>query len=71
MPTDADPSEARFVTVESKLAYQEKTVADLNDMVIGQGREIDELRKRLETLERFIREYTAVPSAPNERPPHY
>jgi uncharacterized coiled-coil protein SlyX len=63
--------EERFVLLETKIAYYEKTNFDLNDVVIAQGREIDSLRKRLEALERQLRALDEGESVPHERPPHY
>jgi SlyX protein len=70
MAETRDP-EARFLKLEEKVAYQEKTIADLNDVVIDLNRRIDELRLRLEAAERSLRNELAARDMPNERPPHY
>jgi SlyX protein len=71
MTTDADRDEQRFVTLETKLAYQEKTIADLNDVIVEQARELADLRRRFEVLERFAKEHLEARSVSNEKPPHY
>jgi len=63
--------EERFVLLETKIAYYEKTNHDLNEVVIAQGREIDGLRLRLEALERQLRNLDEGEAIPHERPPHY
>lgn len=71
MATDPDFDEQRFVILETKIAYQEKTIADLNDVIVDQGRELAELRRRIEALERYAKEHLGARSLPNEKPPHY
>jgi SlyX protein len=68
---ESQHDEQRFVILETKLAYQEKTLADLNDVIVEQANEIRELRRRLEGLERFAKEHLGAPSLPSEKPPHY
>lgn len=68
---ESQHDERRFVTLETKLAYQEKTLSDLNDVIVEQANEIRDLRRRLEALERFAKEHLGAPSIPNEKPPHY
>jgi uncharacterized coiled-coil protein SlyX len=64
-------AEERFVRLEVKAAYLEKLALDLNEVVIVQGQLIDELRLRLERVERQLR--SGADDAPiiDERPPHY
>ena len=38
-------TEARFFKLEEKVAYQEKTIADLNDVVVDLHRRLDELAR--------------------------
>jgi uncharacterized coiled-coil protein SlyX len=63
--------EERFVLLETKIAYYEKTNLELNDVVIAQGRELDSLRLRLTALERQLRTLDEPESVPHEKPPHY
>ena len=65
-----DPSEERFLALETKVAYQEKLIAELNDVILERGREIDQLLTRVGNLEKLARE--GSPETPgHERPPHY
>jgi uncharacterized coiled-coil protein SlyX len=66
-----DASSSRIIELEMKIAYQEKIIADLNDVVVGLNRDVSELGRRLETMERTIRNHVEVRDMPLERPPHY
>lgn len=44
--------------LQALIAYNEKTLADLSDMVVAQGREIDKLRAEMEVLGRQILQIT-------------
>jgi uncharacterized coiled-coil protein SlyX len=63
--------EERFVRLEIKAAYLEKLTSDLNEVVIAQGQLIDELRARLERVERQQRAGEDDEAIPHEKPPHY
>ncbi len=64
------------IELESKIAFQEKAIADLNDALVGQTRAVFELQRRIELLERLVGginrrlEENAEP-LPYEKPPHY
>jgi SlyX protein len=71
MPPDTELDEQRFVTLETKLAYQEKMIADLNEVIVDQSRDLDDMRRRVGALERYAKEHLEPRSVPNEKPPHY
>lgn len=60
----------RFINLESKLAYHEKLLADLNEVLLERGQEIDTLKARVEALERQYQEGEQE-SPGHEPPPHY
>jgi SlyX protein len=64
-------ADERFVRLEIKAAYLEKLASDLNEVVIAQGQLIDELRVRLDRVERQVRAGDDEGAIPHERPPHY
>jgi uncharacterized coiled-coil protein SlyX len=68
--TDA-PAEARVLRLEEKVAYQDKLIAELNDVVVSLQRRADELARRLEVAERTLRSELGGREMPNETPPHY
>ena len=63
--------EARLLKLEEKVAYQDKLIAELNDVVVSLRRETDALRGRIKVIERELRNELGAREMPNERPPHY
>jgi uncharacterized coiled-coil protein SlyX len=62
---------ARLLTLEEKVAYQDKTIADLNEVVVELNRQVSDLKGRLEQLERLFGAEVSRREMPNEKPPHY
>ena len=61
----------RLTDLEIKVAYQDKTIADLEALVRGFGVRIDQMARELEQLKNGIRS-PEVPTGPqNDKPPHY
>lgn len=70
--------EQRIIAIETKIAYQEDTIAQLNDVVCKQQIQIDALERltqqligRVHDLSEASAQSTGVFSATDERPPHY
>ena len=66
--------ESRIVELETRLAFQEHTLQELNDVVTRQQQEIQQLGRELEALRAQIR--ALAPTLVAERgeetpPPHY
>ena len=62
----------RFMRLEVKAAYLEKLALDLEEVIIAQGQLIDDLRGRLDRMERQMRSGTGDDQPiPHEKPPHY
>jgi len=68
-----NPMQARLAELESRLAFQEHTLENLNQVVTRQDREILELKKQLAGLTSRLKEFENVIAAadPAEIPPHY
>lgn len=67
-------SDDRLMDIETKLAFQENTIEELNSVVIEQQTEIDRLRNAVEYLLDKVQQIsdTRMERAPsNEKPPHY
>ena len=67
---------ADLAEVQSQLAFQEDTIATLNEVLTGQQREIIVLRRQVELLKLRQEEQSAsaAASAPlvlEQKPPHY
>ena len=64
-------SDARLLVLEEKIAYQDKDIAELNDVVVGLNRLVSDLRGRVEQMERLVGGELSRREMPNEKPPHY
>ena len=65
--------EQRLIELETKIAYQDKTIEDLSDVIYKQDKQILALEKNLELLRMQVQ---SVQSGDNEirgheKPPHY
>ena len=61
----------RFTDLEIKVAYQDKTIADLEALVRTLGVRVDERARDLAQIKQAVRS-PEVPTGPqNEPPPHY
>jgi SlyX protein len=67
--TGTETSE-RFVLLETKIAYQEKLLHELSDLLREKGQELDRLTARVLRLESAAADGDAE-HLPHERPPHY
>ncbi|BCS96621.1 hypothetical protein DSLASN_22530 [Desulfoluna limicola] len=67
-------SDDRLMDIETKLAFQEHTIDELNGVVIAQQKEIDQLKKAVEYLldKMELLVDTHMERAPaDDKPPHY
>ncbi|MEM7407651.1 MAG: SlyX family protein [Pseudomonadota bacterium] len=73
--SDVAPSpDTRLEAIESKLAFQEHTIAQLDDVVTALRKEVDQLRDVQRVLLERLREMGDADAPSNtaeERPPHY
>jgi uncharacterized coiled-coil protein SlyX len=70
-PGGSAASDARLLKLEEKVAYQDKLIADLNDVVVSLHRSVGELGTRLRNVEGSLRSELGARDVPNEKPPHY
>jgi SlyX protein len=64
----------RLDRMEARVAHQDKTIEDLNEVVTGQWREIAKLRRLVERLEGELAEAEQArrdPQRVEPPPPHY
>ena len=66
-------NDERFEIFETKLAFQEDTIAQLNDALVKQQSRIDHLEASLRSLLERIDDEPDLPelTPEDERPPHY
>ena len=70
--SERDLSE-RIDALESRLAYQDETIEQLNETITAQWKQIDAMTRQLAALTERLQDAEAgLPASPaNERPPHY
>lgn len=71
-------TEQRLMIIETKIAYQEDTIAQLNEVICEQQNQIDALERLTQQLLGRVRDLSDTASqsgsgfsAADERPPHY
>lgn len=71
-------TEQRIISIETKIAYQEDTITQLNDVVCKQQMQIDSLERLTQQLLGRVRDLSELSgrsaevfSVADERPPHY
>ncbi|WP_428699745.1 SlyX family protein [Stappia sp.] len=64
---------ARIEQLEEQLAFQTRTVEELNEVVTAQAGQLDKLTRRLGALAAHVEELEDAASrgAPVTKPPHY
>lgn len=66
----SDTALERFVLLETKIAYQEKLISELSEVLVEHSQIIDRLELRVRRLEQALRENAGEPMG-HDRPPHY
>jgi len=64
----------RLIELESRIAFQDHTLQELNEVIVRQQREIDNLRRELEALRAQLKALApALVASRSEEtpPPHY
>jgi SlyX protein len=63
---------ARIEALETRIAYQDRTIEELNAALTEQWKLIDQLTKRLMQMEEQVRSGSYIADPSSERPPpHY
>jgi SlyX protein len=63
--------EERLITIETKIAYLENYVSEINQVIIDQEETIKKLNLETEMLKKKIEQVEAQKLPENEKPPHY
>ena len=69
--SDADGVKARIDALEMRAAYQDQVIADLNQAIIDQWKQIDGLKRQLAELLDRVQDVEDGPTAPERPPPHF
>jgi SlyX protein len=64
-------TEKRLDDLEMRLAHQDKTIAELNDVITSQWKAIDTLERKLRRLNEELEAVQSTESPPIQKPPHY
>ena len=66
--------ENKIIELQSKLAFQDETINDLNDVITDQQQQLDQLREEIRLLGLRIASVAESSSGSDEKeppPPHY
>ena len=69
--SEMDKIEQRFIDIEIAIANQDKIIDDLNQVVILQGKQIDNLVRQNQYLLSILENETVKPQGEEVPPPHY
>jgi SlyX protein len=61
---------SRIEELEMRLSHQEKTIGELNEMVLAQWRKIEALERQLNRINDEMQDM-APSTVPVDKPPHY
>jgi SlyX protein len=65
-------TEEKFIALETKLAYLEDFVTQLQDVSVEQAREIDILKQENKLVSGKLQDISdSLEEIPNRKPPHY
>ena len=70
--TDIEDMTERLEALETRIAFQDQTIEDLNATITAQWRQIDLLTRKLEQMEEQVRAGVHIADPATEPPPpHY
>ena len=64
-------TEDRFIALETKIAYMDDFIAQLQEEVVSYQKQIEILRTENQILSNRIKDLSENEEIPNRRPPHY
>lgn len=63
--------EKRFTEMEMRIAYQEKTLTDLSDVITTLWKKIDALERQLRRIDADMQAMDGAEGPVHQKPPHY
>ncbi len=64
-------TEQRIDDLEMRIAFQEKTIGELNDVITAQWKKIERLERQLQRLDEEVQALDDREAPANQKPPHY
>ena len=61
----------RIDELEMRMAHQDRTIADLNDVITAQWKKIEALENQLRRMGEELQSLEPSDTATNQKPPHY
>ena len=61
----------RLEELETRVAHQDKTIAELNDVITAQWRKLEAIEFQLRRLGEEMQSMDAGDAPANQKPPHY
>lgn len=61
----------RLINIELVLTHQQRTIEDLNEVIINQGKELENLAQQHKQLKALLEEDIVKPLSEETPPPHY
>ena len=68
---DLENMDERFSDMEMRLSHQEKTIAELSDVIVAQWKKIDALERQLRRLSEEMQAVDGAEAHTQQKPPHY
>ena len=64
-------TEQRIDDLEMRIAFQDKTIGELNDVITAQWKKIERLERQLQRLDEEVQSLDGRDAPANQKPPHY
>ncbi len=64
-------TESRLDEIEMRLAHQEKTIAELNEVITAQWKKTEALERQLRRMDAEMQTLDSSDAPANQKPPHY
>lgn len=63
--------ESRIDELEMRVAHQDKTIGELNDVITAQWKKLEVMQRQLQRLGDELEALDQVEAPANQKPPHY
>ncbi len=63
--------DTRIHDLEIRVAHQDQTIADLNDVITAQWKKLDAMERQLKRVSEELETMDQAEAPANQKPPHY